>query len=434
MSLNKTWFVAAAANLMLLSPSIATAADTDPTVVIEWNQTLQATIGGTGGPAATRWYAAMHIAQFDAMNSIARQYTPFHTRVGASSGASLEAAAAQAAHDVIYELMKNQPTAATALPAYDALLAAQLARISQPGLRAQGVAVGKAVAAKILEWRLNDGATGAARPYSLPAIAGLWQTTGAPVGLTHVPYMLPFTLETNTQFLPHRFPEINTAAYAEDYNEVRLIGSKNSATRSAEQTQTAKLFAAVEITTTNIFVLWNNVVRDVVLSQHLTLLQAARQYAMTNALLLDGLMTSQSGKFIYALWRPVTAINSQLDDLNPDTAPEPNWEPLIGTPPYPSYPGNMACVGAVAARSLEQGLGLDPDKTHDYTYHFSVTWKGATGFPDVTRHYTSFWALALQEADSRIYAGIHFRFDNDVSQEYCPKVADHAFATVAIPR
>ncbi|HEX6570782.1 MAG TPA: hypothetical protein VF055_02090, partial [Steroidobacteraceae bacterium] len=311
MSLYKTWFVAAAANLMLLSPSIATAADTDPTVAIEWNQTLQATIGGTGGPASTRWFAAMHIAMFDAMNSIARQYTPFRTSVRASSGASLEAAGAQAAHDVIYELMKNQPTAGTALPAYDALLAAQLAGIP-PGLRAQGVAVGKAVALRILEWRLNDGVSAGPFPYSLPAIAGLWQPTGAPVGLTQVPLMLPFTLKTNTQFLPRRFPEINTPAYAEDYNEVRLIGSATSATRTAEQTQTAKLFAAFEITSTNIFAVWNNIVRDMALSQHMTLLQTARQYALTNALLFDGLMTSQSGKFIYGLWRPLTAINSAL--------------------------------------------------------------------------------------------------------------------------
>jgi len=427
MSLKQTRCAAVAATL-LLSPPLAPAADTDPTVAIEWNQTLQSTIGATGGPLATRWYAAMHVAMFDAMNSIAREYTPFHTSVRASSGASLEAAAAQAAHDVISELMKNQATAATALPAYDALLTVQLARIPQPGLRAQGIAVGKAVATKVLEWRISDGISAGPFAYSLPGIAGMWQTTGAPVALTHAPFVTPFTLETNTQFLVRRFPEINTAAYAEDYNEVREIGSLNSATRSAEQTQTAKLFAGGELTSTNIFSLWNNVIRDVALAEHMTLLQATRQYAITNALLVDALITSMSGKFIYGLWRPITAINSALDDLNAGTSPEPGWLPLIGTPPYPTYPGNMACVGAVAARSLERGLGLD---VGNYAYPVSVTWKGANGNPDVTRNYTSFWALALQEADSRIYGGIHFRFDNEVSQEYCPKIADHAFATVA---
>ena len=84
-------------------------------------------------------------------------------------------------------------------------------------------------------------------------------------------------------------------------------------------------------------------------------------------------------------------------------------------------------MGAVAARSLALGAG-----SNDLA--FSVTWKGANGFPDVTRHYAGFQELAQQEADSRIYGGIHFRFDNDASVEYCPKVADHAFATVARPR
>ena len=433
MSLKQTRCAAVAATLTLLSPTFATAADNDASVAIEWNQTLQANIGGTGGPLATRWYASMHIAMFDAVNSITREYTPFRASVPASSGASQKAAAAQAAYEVIWTLMGGQPTQNTAREAFDKLLAAQLAGIA-PGPRGQGIAVGHAAAVKILEWRLADGATTPGPAYTLPLIAGLWQSTGAPAALTHVPAVLPFTLKTNTQFLPRRFPEINTAAYAEDYNEVLLIGRDTSGTRTAEQTQTAKLWAGGEITSTNIFSLWNNVVRDVALAEHMTLVQAARQYAMTNALLADALITSQSGKFIYGLWRPVTAITSLLDDLNAGTTRDETWKPLIATPPYPTYPGNMACVGAAAARSLELGLGLDPDKTHDYTYHVAATWKGANGFADVTRHFASFWTMAQQEADSRIYAGIHFRFDNEASQEYCPKVADQAFATVARPR
>jgi hypothetical protein len=419
MSLYKTWFVAAAAGLMLLSPSIAPAADPDPAVVIEWNQKLQATIGGTGGPLAPRWFATMHIAQFDAVNSIERQYTPFRTRVAASSGASSKAAAAQAAHDVLVALLPANAAV------YDALLAEHLQGIPA-GLAAQGRTVGRAAAQKILEWRLNDGATAVGPAYKPPAIAGLWQETGAPAGITQAPAMLSFTTKSNTQFLPKRFPELDTAAYAEDYNEVRTIGSATSITRTAEQTQTAKLFAAFQITSTNIVVLWNTVVRDMVTSRHLTMIEAARLYAMTNAVIIDGLLTTQTGKFIYALWRPVTAINSTLDDLNPLTAPEPGWVSLIPTPPYPTYPGNMACFGISAATSLALGLGTD-------SVTFSVTWTGANGNPNVTRTYSSFSELAHQEADSRIYGGIHFRFDNEVSQEMCPKIVEQAYATVMKP-
>ena len=419
MSLNKTWFAAVAAGLMLLSPSIAPAADTDPAVVIEWNQKLQATIGGTGGPLAPRWFATMHIAQFDAINSIQRQYTPFRARVAAASGASTKAAAAQAAHDVLVALLPAN--AAT----YHDLLAEHLAGIP-PGLAAQGIAVGRAAAQKILEWRLADGFTAVGPAYKPPLIAGLWQETGAPAGVTQAPAALSFTMKSNTQFLPRRFPEIDSAAYAEDYNEVRLIGSETSATRTPEQTQTALLFGSGRITSTNIVVVWQTVVRDMVTSRNLTMIEAARLYSMTNAMIIDGLLTTFTGKFTYALWRPITAIRSPLDDLNPATEREENWTPLLGTPPYPSYPGNMACVGIAAAKALELGLGTD-----DVT--FSVTWTGANGNPNVTRTYASFSQLAREEADSRIYGGIHYRFDNEASQEVCPKVVEQAYATVAKP-
>jgi hypothetical protein len=205
MSRKQTRFAAVAATLILLTPSFATAADNDPSVAIEWNQAVQATIGGTGGPLATRWYASMHIAMFDAVNSITREYTPFRASVPASSGASLKAAAAQAAFDVIWTLMGGQPTQDAARQVYEDLLEAHLAGIA-PGPKAQGIAVGHAAAAKILQWRLTDGATTPGPAYSLPLIAGLWQSTGTPAALTHVPFVVPFTLKTNTQFLPRRFP------------------------------------------------------------------------------------------------------------------------------------------------------------------------------------------------------------------------------------
>jgi hypothetical protein len=349
------------------------------------------------------------------LNAITRRSTP----ASQPPGASTKAAAAYAAHDVLVALLPANAAA------YDTLLAEQIAGI-QPGLAAQGRAVGEAAAREILEWRQNDGFTTVGPAFKPPAIAGLWQETGTPAGVTQAPAAHSFTLKSISQFLPPRFPEIDTPAYAEDYNEVRMIGSATSVTRTAEQTQTAKLFAAFQITSTNIVTVWNTVVRDMVTSRHLSMVEAARLYAMTNAMIIDGLLTTYTGKFAYALWRPITAINSPLDDLNPLTAPEPGWAPLIPTPPYPSYPGNMACVGIAVARTLELGLGTD-------AVTFSVTWTGANGNPNVTRTYSSFSELAHQEADSRLYGGIHYRFDNDASQAVCPKVVDQAFATVAVP-
>jgi hypothetical protein len=399
---------------------LSRAQDTNPAVVIEWNQVLQSTVPAALGPLGVRVYSMMHIAMFDAANSIEREYTPFRAEVSASSGASPEAAAAQAAHDVLVALI---PASAAQ---YHGLLQSRLMALP-PGRAAQGAAIGKAVAANILAWRANDGLAGPASTYVLPIVPGLWQSTGAPAGLTQVPRALPFTLSTATQYLVPRFPEMDSTRYAADFDEVKDIGALNSATRTPAQTQLAQLFAAVTITGTNINVIWNNVVRDVTLGRQLTLLQSARLYALMNVATIDGLQTSQTGKFIYGLWRPVTAIRNADTDPNPATAGDAAWTPLLATPPYPTYPGNMACIGAAAARAIGLGIGTD-------TFAFTATWQALNGGPAIQRSYTEFSQLAQDEADSRIYGGIHFRFDNEASQPACRKVAEHVFAKVMRPR
>jgi hypothetical protein len=389
--------------------------DRDPGVVLEWNQLAHSTIPPSAGPLGLRYYAILHIAMFDAANSITQQYSPFRTSVAASSGASAEAAAAQAAHDVMVSLIPDQA------PTFDAALNARLATIP-PGRAAQGVEIGKVVARRTLRWRAADGIFGPPIPYGLPLLPGMWQpaVAGGQPGLSQLPAAVPFTMRSITQFLVPRHPEITSARYATDYEEVRQIGSNTSATRTATETQTALLFAGV-ITSTNVFVIWNNVARDLTLSRNLSLTETARMFAFLNASMMDSLLSTQTGKFTYGLWRPNTAIPNAGDDLNAGTVADPTWVPLLGTPPYPTYPGNMAGIGACAAEALAQAVGTDD-------VAISATWVGSNGNPNVTRQYTGFWQLAQEEADSRIYGGIHFRFDNEASQLSCQKIVTHAYA------
>jgi hypothetical protein len=365
----------------------------------------------------------MHIAMFDAANSIERRYTPFRTEVNASSGASTEAAVAQAAHDVLVALVPGNPPKAV----LDAALNARLAQLP-PGRAAQGVEIGKAAASRILQWRANDGIFGPPIPYGLPLLPGLWQPAvpGAQPGLSQLPAAVPFTMESITQFLVPRFPELTSARYTTDFQEVQQVGAAGSQTRTATETQTAQLFAGV-ITSTNVFVIWNNVARDVTLSNHLSLIESARLYAFLNASMMDSLLSTQTGKFIYGLWRPITGIRNADDDLNPATIEDATWTPLLATPPYPSYPGNMAGIGACAAKALEMGVGTD-------SFAFSATWVSNNANPNVTRQYSSFSQLAQEEADSRIYGGIHYRFDNEASQQACAKLVRHAYASLMLPR
>ena len=408
--------------LQPIAPAVA-ARDANPAVVLEWNQLAHATIPAAAGPLGLRYYAIMHIAMFDAANSIERRYTPFRTEVNASSGASSEAAVAQAAHDVLVALVPGNPPKA----ALDAALNARLAQLP-PGRAAQGVAIGKAAASRILQWRANDGIFGPPIPYGLPLLPGLWQPAvpGAQPGLSQLPAAVPFTMESITQFLVPRFPELTSARYTTDFQEVQQIGAVGSLTRTATETQIAQLFAGV-ITSTNVFVIWNNVARDVTMSKHLSLIESARLYAFLNASMMDSLLSTQTGKFIYGLWRPITGIRNADDDLNPATIEDATWTPLLATPPYPSYPGNMAGIGACAAKALEMGIGTD-------NFAFSATWVSNNANPNVTRQYSSFSQLAQEEADSRIYGGIHYRFDNEASQQACARLVQHAYAGLMLPR
>lgn len=397
--------------------------DTDnATVVIEWNQLLQDAIGTTPPLLQPRSFAMMHIAMFDAVNSIEPAYKRYRVKLGASQGASAEAAAAQAAHDILVTLLP------ASMPAYDAALAERLATID-PGPARQGIRVGKAVARRILEWRQEDGWETPPPPYVLPLLPGLWQPTPpgfAAAGFTQFPEVKPFALLTSTQYLPARPPTLTSEEYATAFNEVKEIGSATSATRTAEQTLLANVFAGVGYTT-SAFAIWNNVARDVSRERDYSLIETARLFAQLNVSINDGLQTSHTSKFIYGLWRPVTAIQRADEDLNPLTAADPAWTSLLITPPYPSHSGNMACLGASAARALALNFG-----TNDIPV--TARWVGAMGNANVSQSYPGFRQLAEAEALSRIYGGIHFTFESTASQESCPKVSEYVFANYMTPR
>jgi hypothetical protein len=403
-------------------PSPALAQDAE--LVIEWNQMLFA-VNPPGPPTVIRPAAMLHIAMFDAVNAIERAYTPYRFEVRASRGASPEAAAAQAAHDVLTALFPTQQAT------FDTLLDSQLANLP-PGRERQGIAIGHAVARAVLEWRQNDGWPATIVPdptYVLPPTPGNWQPT--PPGFsfatfTFFPKATSFGIQTSTQFLPPPPPALTSERYATDFNEVKSLGSATSDVRTAEQTEIALRIAAVGFSTppTEPFF---KVAADVARTQGLSLVDTARLFAFVSVATHDGLQTSFTSKFVYGLWRPVTAIQRADEDGNPLTDPDPDWISLLITPPYPTYAGNASCAGAAAARALQLVFGTDE-------IPFSVTWVGIAPNPDVTRDYDRFSDLSEEFARSRIFGGIHFQFDSDASQSACPTVAEYVHAHYMLER
>jgi PAP2 superfamily len=415
------WAVSAfvVASIAVLIPRGAAAEHSNGAVIVEWNQLLQTNITGlpVGQP---RSYAMLHVAMADAVVAIEGRYRPFHAQISAPSGGSAEAAAAQAGHDVLVTLFPAAQAAA------DAALANRLAQIS-PGRAMLGVQAGKNAAAAILAWRQNDGYAGANpqppafTPSTLP---GIWvPTASGPYQFSLIYQVTPFGLLTPFQFLPTPFPQLESPEYAESFNEVKDVGRSDSTVRTPEQGRFAQLFAGngpAYKNVTNVFRVWSNVARDVSRSNSLSLVDTARLFALMWASMHDSILTSHSSKAVYRLWRPETAIaHADLDD-NPATDAEPGWAPLIPTPPYPAYSSDMTCIATGASRMVAHVLGSDAQS-------FTVTWYTATGAVVFAQPYASLWALAVDEANSRIWGGIHYRFDINGSQASCTQVANYLF-------
>src|SRR5829696_5377558 len=121
-----------ATTIVLQASALRTSAQA-PNVVIQWNQTLQSLFVGTGPGIHLRALPMMHIAMFDAINSIEDTYTPYLVHVKGSHGASADAAAATAARDVLAALYPAQRSM------FDTLLSTQLAGMRR-GLVRQGEA------------------------------------------------------------------------------------------------------------------------------------------------------------------------------------------------------------------------------------------------------------------------------------------------------
>jgi hypothetical protein len=143
----------------------------------------------------------------------------------------------------------------------------------------------------------------------------------------------------------------------------------------------------------------------------------------------DGLHTSFASKFHYALWRPLTAIHRAAEDGNPATEADASWKTLhAATPPYPTYAGNAATIGAASATVLADVFGGD---SVPFTVDWSVYGQQFAGPP---RPYAGFWAAADEQAVSRVYGGIHFSFDSDAGQQIGTSVAGYVMDHLLLPR
>ena len=380
-------------------------------VITDWNEKV-VSAGYTaqqGPPPHTRIVAMVHLAMFEAVNSIEGRYRPYRARLAAEPGASPDAAAAAAAHQILVRVYPNQAKD------MDQALQASLAAVSDTTARAHGVRLGERAAAAMLAERGNDGAArpDAYRPYTAP---GKYVPTVLPAA-SHWGSVRPFALKSGDQFRPGAPYDLSGAAWARDYNEIRRMGAKLNSARSAEQNDIARFWELTGAAT------YNPLVRHLSQVKGLDVVDNARLFALVSMAAADALIAVFDAKYTYNFWRPVTAIRN--GDLSGNDAVErdPGWEPFIPTPMHPEYPCAHCITQAAAAGVLQAFFG-------DTIPLVKMT---STAAPGVTRSFVKLSDYVSEVIDARVYDGVHFRTSGLVGADMGRKVADYAVNNHLLP-
>jgi PAP2 superfamily len=355
-------------------------------VVINWSLIAHGAIVRDNGYIdplpASRALAMMQIAMHDAVNAVTPRYRSW-TYKDRERDADARIAAAAAAHVVLSSLYPSQ------IDQLDAAFGQDTADAGHGKRFERSRSLGGAVARAVLNARRDDGAE--------RRVA--YVESGRNGRYRHVPGfdfvnrpgwkdLRPFALQSPSEFRVAPPPALDSEAYARALAEVRTLGGKSSSMRTKEQTEFAHFwYEHSEIT-------WNRIGRLLARAQGLDLAETARLFALLNMALADGYIAGWDSKQHHDFWRPVTAIRQ--------VPGEQDWTPLLTTPPVQDHPSTHSALGAAAATILAHLTG--PGDTS-----FEVT--TATALPHApSRRFPHVRAAAIENAESRVVAGLHFRF------------------------
>jgi hypothetical protein len=388
----------------------------DPSVITDWNAIAVTTIvteAGINNATTFHWFAVEQAAVYNAVEGITRKYELYRWHAHAGRGASPEASAATAAHRILSNYF---PASHVNL---DAAYATSLAKIADGRGKDRGIRFGERAAARIIALRLNDG-WNAPIAFTVPPAPGVWRPTPPAFAPMLAPWLgdvRPLTLRTAHQFSPPGPPAMTSDKYTREFNEVKDLGSLNSLTRTAAQTETAKFISAIPIGPLQASF------RDLVTRHGLDISKSARLFAAVDMSIADAIGVVWYSKLHFALWRPITAIQLADTDGNPATVADPSWVPLIVTPPYPEYASGFNSVMGSATRALTEVLGTSRIDLY-ISSPATLT----------TRHYEWASQLTSDGVNGRIWSGLHFRTADVDALRMGRKVASYALDHYFQPR
>lgn len=427
-------------------------------IVTDWNDTLciaAETVVTKHNPGVpTRAMAMMNGAIYDIFQAVDRTHAPFKVKTSAP-GASLDAAVSQAAYRVLSDMYPEMQAS------LDTTLATRLGAVSNGAAKTAGIDLGNFVATQYINAHQNDGwdlpdaytpnvgpGHWSTDPMVAPVIQKGWGSDWGSVRPWAMPHPDSFDAVT-----PFQISDMNTQRYTDAFNEVKAYGSRNSASRTADQTAIGLFWAYDRPGTGAPPVLFIENMVEIGQAVGNTPEDNARMFAMASVTLADSIIAAWDTKYEADLWRPITGIRGAADDGNPNTTADPNWEYLGApgnspgsatddfTPPFPAYVSGHATMGGAIFKSVENfygtndfaaadaSIGIDP-VTGQYSLH-SIE-PGGGGVREYVR-FTQMGALGPgmenspegENSMSRIYLGVHWRMDQEDGQALGRAVADY---------
>lgn len=388
--------------------------------ITHWVDVLNQAIRVHGGAPCPigRAIAMTTTAMYDAVNSIDRGHRPYLGFFDVPFDASKEAAAAQAARDTLVHLYPAQQAF------FDAELASRLALIPNSPAKTAGMSVGQASAAGCIASRVGDGSDNNT-PYTFGTNPGDYVTPeDVPPGT--MPFTpnwgmsRPFTMTHNNQFLVPPGPAgytvmsqlLASPEYTAQFNEVKEVGSRNSVTRTLDQTRLAFFWANDVNGTYKPPGHLMNIVKEIAAPLNLSLVQHARLFALAGLAQGDSGVVAWHSKYDtdIDLWRPISGIRRAHTDGNPETIPDPEWLALNPfSPPFPAWISGHSTFGGATAGVLAAYFGTD-------NMTFSITsedpfYAALVPPPPPTRSFNRFSDMGWEDAISRVYLGVHWRWD-----------------------
>jgi hypothetical protein len=390
--------------------------------------------GTDGAPTRlSRAAAMMYLSMYDTAISLGQAGTPYIAKVAKAPNFS-------------YDPVQNYDTAASTVlrsvfPAFDVsayvTAAGKSCVLGEPGPEGFSVSVAQTAAQNIINARAGDGSANNAAYTPAATTAGQWRPTEAGKNAVTPNWGLvtPFGLSSGTQFrpsLPGGFATIDqmlrSTAYAAQVNEVKRVGSATATAvdRSNDQTTAAYFWANDVDGTSKPPGQLYKITADVVTARPVTF--RIKLFALVAMAMADAAIAAWDAKFDTAidLWRPDTAIAEPQTDNNTLTSPLAAWEPLSNdrngvhfSPPFPAYISGHATFAGAWSGIMKRFYGTD-----------AVTFTAKTEDPHavgVTRTFTSFSAAANEDALSRLWLGVHYRWDADAGMSTGDSVAGYVF-------